>query len=118
MRTILLCLLVASLMLSATAAPIVEARISREDVNEICQVINRVTHEPVRSIHWVASRRYVPGAIRSDADITTETGRKRVRSYERTDRVSVLTGVKSGKAYDVQKINGSWKIVATGSWIE
>jgi hypothetical protein len=121
-RTTIICFLAASSAIAADPELIANVSVSREDVLAIRQAVARVTRQSVLTIGPVSVRHYVPGAIVEYADITTNTGLRRIKEYRRTDMVDVTTGYppfKSGEAYSLQKIRGKWKILpGKGSWIE
>jgi hypothetical protein len=120
LRTLVANILVIFLASSVIAEPAVDAHISRQDVRDICQLIGGVTAQPVRFIHPVVTRDYVPGAIAQDGIEDSSKGRRRIKLYERTDRVSVQTGYKdkiTGGAYEVQKVGTTLKVVSRSSWI-
>ena len=117
-----ICILLISLLAaSVLAAPPVQGHISREDVQQICAVVSSVTREPIHFISAEISNTYVPGSIPQDGIEDSSKGRRAIKLYERTDRVSVHVGhypqqVK-GDVYYVQKFGSKWKVVGKGGWI-
>ena len=98
----------------ATAhSQIVEARISRRDVEQIRTVLRKHTREPVRHITPNISAKRFPRSLPY-----RQPGGPLL--YERTDRVEVWTGTPgatSGGAYELQKFGSRWKVVWKSIWV-
>jgi hypothetical protein len=109
-----------ALSLSACVTPLVEAPVSRDDVRYICAAVRHVTHKPVQNISAAIDTHPAPGAIRENWVAVSAHSSRPIKRYRRTDRVSVTVGGRgdiSGELYEVQKIQGHWRVVGKGDWI-
>jgi hypothetical protein len=104
----------------------VTAPVSQRDLAAIREAVRRATREPLLYIDAIETAQPIRGSIpvrrfvhrpRDNGDVRF----RRVKLFQRTDRVSVLTGVQratSGGSYLLQKSGGRWKIISRGSWIQ
>jgi hypothetical protein len=107
------------LLLASCAQPLVEARISREDVREICGAIRTRSDRRVIRIESDISSHYAAGSIPHDFLAVTSRGSTPIKRYIRNDLVLVTLAARgsSSEVYAVQKIRGSWQVSGTGALI-
>ena len=121
MKIVLAAICLMACTTSAFAGPSVYAPVTPQDVQAICALVSTVTKEPVLSLDPVHSKENVPGSIaQSGWTEYSATGGRTETLYERTDCVDVRTGDNrklTGGEYRVEKKDGVWKVISTGSWI-
>src|ERR1700712_2688668 len=102
------------LLLPSCAQPVVDARISREDVRAIRGAVRTGSFTPVTRIESDISSHYAPGAIPHDFLAVTSRGSTPIKRYIRNDLVLVTLAARGGtgkEVFAVQKIHGRWIVV-------
>jgi hypothetical protein len=117
---------IAALYFAASSAAVFaqDVHISQQDREQIRAAIHATTREAVLRFTPVYDSRRVAGSI--PVKMWRDDGRNGkvkltpIVEYERTDKVSVMTGSDAnltGGSYTVQKTNGKWKVVGKSFWI-